>query len=75
MHSQKRALNTQIIQKMISTGNHNTGFQNNLKSTLSISTLIWTTLDNVVFFKVDFRNVGQRQKDVVNLIICKKLTK
>ena len=27
MHSQKRALNTQIIQKMISTGNHNTGFQ------------------------------------------------
>ena len=49
---------------------------NNVESTLSISTLILTTLDNVetVFiFNVEFQKVDQRRKNVVNMTICKNL--
>ena len=41
----------------------------NVESTLSISTLIWTTLND------DFRNFGQPRNKVVNMTICKKLKK
>ena len=52
---------------------------NDVESTLFISPLISVDFNvrecrnNVVIFIVDFDNVGQRQNNVVNVIICKKL--
>ena len=50
---------------------------NNVESTLCISTLVLTTLDNVetmlLFSNVEFHNVDQRRNNVVSMTIFKRL--
>ena len=51
---------------------------NNVESTLSISTSINNRRqrrNNVAIFNVEFHNVDQRQNNVVNMTIFKKLKK